>query len=272
MGVLIRLLGNQFTPLSQVFIRYLFTALIAFVVLYYRKVPIKLVSPRDLPILIFTCMFAYGFTNVFFTLAALNTTLSTTFFLTSTYAILAPFIAAFLLKEKITIRLIISMILVFFGSYFLFNPSGGKFIGSLFALMCALLFALYMVGRRFLKNYPAELMIFFSTAMGAVSVGIISFFLERDFYLTSSSISLTAVTPSGWLILFVFVLDTYATWFLVNKGFETIPAGKGSIILLAESIWGTILGALFYGEPLTTMIVIGIVLILSGLVLTLKKS
>ena len=272
MGVLIRSLGGQFTPLAQVSIRYLLTAIVAYLVLRSRHISIKLISPCDLPLLIAVCMFAYGFTNVFFTLAALNTTLSTTFFLTSTYAILAPFIAAFLLKEKITAKLITSMILVFIGSYFLFNPTGGKIIGSLFALFCALLFAFYMVGRRILKNYSAELIIFFSTVMGAISVGIVSFILEKSFYFGTSGISLSTVSPFGWFIMFLFVLDTYATWFFVNKGFETVPAGKGSIILLGESIWGTMFGFLFYGEPLTMTIIFGIILILSGLILTLSKS
>lgn len=272
MGVFIRLLNKEIPPLTQISIRYVFMAIFSFVLLKIGKKQIKIVSRRDLILIILISAFAYGFTNVFFCLAALNTTLSTAYFLNSTYVVFTPFLSFFLLKEKLPLKVMVSIFLAGVGSYILFNPqSGGNLIGLIYAIITALLFSFYLIGRRFLKKYSSELMMFYLTAFGALSVGLSSLILEKNFIFFSHGLNFIQLSWFGWFILLLFTIDAYITWFLVNKGMALAPAGKGSLILMLESVWGTLVGVIAYHEPLTFLSICGAALILFSSYLVVKN-
>src|SRR5947209_3727188 len=104
MPVLIRFLGSGgIPPVSQVFLRYIFAFLPAFI--YYSAVAkAKFIFPKKhIALLLLTTVFGYGLCNLFFTIGILNTQVGNALFLFYSFAIIAPVLGFIFLKDKLNI-------------------------------------------------------------------------------------------------------------------------------------------------------------------------
>jgi drug/metabolite transporter (DMT)-like permease len=72
-------------------------------------------------------------------------------------------------------------------------------------------------------------------------------------------------------ILFLGVIATALSMFLWNTAFAELPAGVASLTFFAQPVVGTILGAFFLGDTLTSMFIVGGVLIGLGIVISAKE-
>src|ERR1700722_18227972 len=100
MPVLIRLLGdNGIPPLSQVSLRYVIAFVCAFIYFIFVAKAKFYLPKKQIVLLLFAAIVGYGLTNVFYTVAILNTLVSTTLFLFYSYAIITPILGFILLKD-----------------------------------------------------------------------------------------------------------------------------------------------------------------------------
>lgn len=272
MPMAIRILGNNgIPPISQVSLRY-FVAFL-FASLYFLATSKKkfVLPKRNILLLLFATIFGYGLTNLFFTVGILNTQVSNTLFLFYTYAIIAPILGFFILKDKVNKFNIISLALSLIALVLLFQPTAFVTwkIGGFFAFLSALGQATYLIARKKLQEYPAQYMMLINTFMGLVCVGFLGLVLENSFYFHGG---ITQVHLNTWLVTILFGIDNFFAWLVMTKGFEYFRATSASIILLSELVFGVFFAFLFFNEIPTSATVIGGILILFSSVLVIVKG
>lgn len=274
MPVLIRLLGSGgVPPVSQVFLRYLFAFLAAFI--YFRLSNRKAVAvhKKDLIFLVITTVFGYALTNVFFTIGILNTQVSVALFLFYSYAILAPVAGFLILKDKINKYNVGALFLSFIALLLLYQPTSFTTwkIGALFALLSALGQTVYVILRRILSHYPANFLMLSNTFMGVIVVGLLSFFLEKSFYTGGEVFHLNR---NIWLVTVLFGFDNFLAWLAMTKGFEYFKAASGSLILLSELVFGVLFALAFFQEIPTIITLLGgfLIIVSSATVILKGKS
>jgi drug/metabolite transporter (DMT)-like permease len=271
MPVMIRILGGGgLPPMSQVFLRYIVAFVSAAVYFVASKSKINL-QKKDIVLLFFVTVFGYALTNLFFTYGILLTSVSNALFLFYTYAIIAPILGYFVLKDKINFANIVSLVISLVALILLFSPNSVPTwkLGGFFAILSALGQSAYLLLRRKLHKYPASVMMFINTLVGVVVVGALSLFFENSFYFNGG---ITHVKNSVWLTTVLFGVDNFLAWFTMTKGFEYFKATAGSIILLSELVFGIFFAFLFFKEIPTIATVVGGILILTSSTLVILKG
>jgi len=268
MGVLIRLLGESFNPLSQVLFRAIVSFSIGFVFLKLRRKRFKIGGKKDLLLLVFIGVLGYGFNLIAFTNAILNAPITNVFLIFSIHPILAAILSRVILKEKVEIRTIISIILSVIGIFVIFNPSSlsSYLVGSFWALAAAFSQATYNIGSRILgKKYEAPLITSYSI--------LFSLFLFFAIGIPTRSISIDAVGYLPWILVLIFGLNNYLAWHFINKGFQVLKVAIGSVLMLTEPLFATTFAYLFFREVPQVSVLIGGLFILSSVgLLSTKKG
>lgn len=272
MPILIRILGNNgIPPISQVGFRYI-VAFIAALVYYKLTTRTKFFLPKkNLVLMLFATIFGYGLTNLFFTIAILNTQVSNALFLFYTYAIIAPIFGFIILKDKVNKFNVFSLMLSSLALILLFQPTSFITwkIGGIFAILCSLGQATYLLARKKLHIYPANYMMLANTLLGTLCVCALAFIFETNFY-TSGAIQY--VSANTWLVTLLFGLDNFFAWLAMTKGFEYFKATASSVILLSELVFGIFFAFLFFQEIPTIMTFLGGLLIIISSVLVIYKG
>jgi len=276
MGVLIRTLNTQIPPFSQMFLRYIGSSAISLIFVFLNKNSLKPKNLSDFFLLLFIGIFGYSLSTIFFTFSVLNTNLSTVLFIFSTYVVITPLLTYIFLKETMNKNIWPAIVLSLLGTYLLFKPDFSTInFGTILALLASISASIYYTGSRKLKNYPSPVITAYSTICGVVTASLLSLLFERNFYFTAGpqiSKTIVSISPFIWFIVLIFAIDNFASWLFVNKGFQKVQGGTGSIILLTEPVLGTILGIVLYGETLTLSAIIGISFILGGILLAMLKN
>ena len=272
MPVLIRLLGNNgIPPLSQVSLRYVVAFICAlFYFIYIAKT--KFIMPKKhLPVLLFAAIAGYGLTNVFYTVAILNTLVSTTLFLFYSYAIIAPILGFIILKDKVNKFNIICLVASFVALLLLFQPTSFVTwkIGGFFAILSSLTQASYLIARKKLAEYRASYMMLINTFLGVLVVGALGLIVDHSFYFNGGILHVSATT---WLVTIIFGIDNFTAWLAMTKGFEYFHATSSSIILLSELVFGVFFAFLFFHEIPTDATFIGGILIIAASVMVILKG
>jgi drug/metabolite transporter (DMT)-like permease len=175
--------------------------------------------------------------------------------------------APFLLGEKTTTRRLIALAISTLGVVAVIDPRTAElsptlFWGNLSLLAAALTWALYSVLVRKVSQ-TGDLL-----TAGAIMLagGIPSSLLFGAWEIHSQGIG--AITPGivGG-ILFLGIVSTAIAMLLWNYAFAELPAAVASLTFFAQPVVGTILGALFLGEVITPLFLLGGLLIGIGLVI-----
>ena len=209
-------------------------------------------------------------------LAVESTTASTASFLLNSNIILIPIIAYFFLKEKITKRYFIGLILALIGVFFvlfdenlldLANLSLGSVGGNLLALGSGLGWALYTVFlKKFFSNENPLLVTFVSLLMGSFYLVFLAFLVPP----ISMSVNLLGI----FLILVIAVLATtlaYSLWLDILSYLSTTETG---IIQALVPIFSVLWSIAFLGEAetVTGFFGIGAILIIVSIILVQSKQ
>lgn len=272
MPILIRTLGGGgLPPMSQVFLRYIFAFLSAAIYFFFISKSKITINKKDWFLLALVTVFGYSLTNLFFTYGILFTNVSNALFLFYTYAIIAPVLGYFILKDKINTANIISVVISLIALVLLFSPNSVPTwkLGGFFAILSSLGQASYLILRKKLHSYPASFMMFINTLVGVVVLGVLSICFENSFYFQGG---ISHVTSNVWLTTVLFGIDNFLAWFAMTKGFEYFKATAGSIILLSELVFGIFFAFLFFKEIPTMMTLVGGALILVSSTLVILKG
>lgn len=174
-----------------------------------------------------------------------------------------------LLKEKITVNKILSLLVASVGVAVVIgfgtgDVNHGSLAGNLFLVLAAVSWALYSVlGKIATKKYNSLTVTLYAAVFGVIFT--IPFALWE---LTKLPVDPFA-NHLVWLgILYVGVVSTAGAFYFWNKGFELMDASSAAVFFFVQPVLGSLLGWLVLGEVLESNFFVGGALILLGVAIT----
>jgi drug/metabolite transporter (DMT)-like permease len=173
--------------------------------------------------------------------------------------------AAWIMKEHITLRRFAALFLATLGVIAVINPqstnlSSDLFVGNLCLVAAALTWALYSVLIRKVTQSLDVLPVTLVAFCGGLWVTVPASLIELH---TTSIGTITLSVMLG--VLYLGILSTALAMYLWNHAFANLEAGTASLTFFAQPVVGSALGAIFLGEKLGGLFLIGGLLIGSGL-------
>lgn len=180
--------------------------------------------------------------------------------------------AALLLKEKITLRRLLALIVASLGVVAVIDPrtaqlSPDLFLGNIYLVAAALTWALYSV----LIRVTTRSMDVLSTSLIAFAGGLPVSIPLGAWEAGAQGYGLITPGVIGG-ILFLGVISTALAMYLWNTAFATLPAGVASLTFFAQPVVGTMLGAIFLGDKITPLFIFGGLLIGIGLIIASTEN
>lgn len=179
--------------------------------------------------------------------------------------------AKIVLKEKLTVSKVISVLLATFGVVIVIGweeKVGASFLGSIILVGAAMTWALLSVYVKIASKRLSSLTITTYAVLFALiftTPAMIWELQSNDAYFQSGVIILG--------IIYLGVVSTAGAFFLWNKGMELMDAGIGSLFFFFQPLIGSFLGWLLLKEELDTNFFIGGLFIMAGVVIvTLQKK
>jgi len=188
----------------------------------------------------------------------------------ATPALVLPF-AFFLLKEPITRKRMIAIVLASLGVLAVIDPRSAQLTSSLFAgnlalLLAAITWALYSVLVRKVSMNADLLQASAVMLLGGLPLAVPASLWEYSIQ------GIGIITP-GILggLLFLGIISTAIAMFLWNFAFAKLPAAVASLTFFAQPVVGTLLGWFFLNEKITPLFIAGGVLIGLGILISSRE-
>ena len=261
-------------PFTLLLIRLIMGALGLGIVIYFRNRKASTSTPITKEI--FWKSFLVGFVGYGISLGFqfVGTKLSTASngsLVTSATPAFVLIFAPFLLGEKPTTRRIIALVLSTLGVLAVIDPrtaelSPSLFWGNMSLLAAALTWALYSVLVR--KVSQTQDLLTSSTIM---LLGGIPFSLAFTIWeINTQGVGEITMGIIGGL-LFLGIISTAIAMFLWNYAFAELPAAVASLTFFAQPVVGTLLGWFFLSEQITSLFILGGVLIGIGIIIASRE-
>jgi drug/metabolite transporter (DMT)-like permease len=226
------------------------------------------ISPRQFWTFFGVGVVGYGVSLGFqFVGTKLSTAANGSLVTSATPALVLPF-AFFLLKEPITRRRLMSILVASLGVLAVIDPrsaqlSSSLFLGNISLLGAAITWALYSV---LVRKVSANTDVLQASAIMLLGGLPLTIPLSAWEISTQGIGTITPGIVGG--ILFLGVISTAIAMFLWNYAFARLPAGVASLTFFAQPVVGTLLGWFFLGEKITPLFVLGGMLIGVGIVIS----
>ncbi len=216
-------------------------------------------------------MVGYGISLGFqFVGTRLSTAANGSLVTSATPALVLPF-AFFLLKEPITRRRLVAILVASLGVLAVIDPrsanlSSSLFVGNLSLLGAAITWALYSVLVRKVSQGVNLLQSSAIMLLGGLPISVPLGLWEVN---TQGLGTITPAIIGG--LLFLGIISTAIAMFLWNYAFARLPAATASLTFFAQPVVGTLLGWAFLGEAITPLFLLGGVLIGAGILISNEK-
>ena len=253
---------------NSLFYRYLFALLIYLYILKVHKKINLSVTVKEFIVLFFVGItFAVSSIALFAALKYIDSGIACT--IVFVYPVIVALIMTLFFHEKLTKITVVSIACAFLGvallNYAGEMHTGGKFLGFIFSLCGAIMYALYMIFVKTIKSIKymqTEKVTFYVMLSGTVFYFICLRF-GLDFQLLTK--------PAQWLyVLGLAIIPTIVAIEAVNVAIKLIGATKTSIIGALEPLTAIIVGFLVFGEQLSLFNVLGFFLVITGIFLIKK--
>ena len=228
--------------------------LIAFILLTYRKKTFKKIKEAGVPGLIGGIFLSTNFVAYMYSM--METTVANVVFIISTQTVFLPIIAYIFLKERISPRGYVAIVLAMIGVTLMIGDSlgTGSLKGNLAALTIPINFSVLVL---IIRKYPKVDMIpaIFYAGIFSCLYGLI--FLEG-----------ISISPKDvWLSFLLGVPQLAFGFIFITIGSRTTPAVMVGLLMLIETIFAPIWVWLFYNEIPPTSVLIGGLIIISAVVM-----
>ena len=228
--------------------------LIAFILLTYRKKTFKKIKEAGVPGLIGGVFLSTNFVAYMYSM--METTVANVVFIISTQTVFLPIVAYIFLKEKISPRGYVAIMLAMIGVTLMIGDSlgTGSLKGNLAALTIPINFSVLVL---IIRKYPKVDMIPAIFYAGILSC-LYGLFLLEDVVISTKDI---------WLSFLLGVPQLAFGFIFITIGSRTTPAVMVGLLMLMESIFAPIWVWLFYNEIPPVSVLIGGIIILSAVVM-----
>ena len=229
-------------------------ALITFLFLTYGKKTFKKIKEAGVPGLVGGIFLSGSYVAYMYSMT--ETTVANVVFIISTQTVFLPILAYFFLKEKISPRGLVAIVLAMIGVTLMIGDSfgTGSLNGNLAALVIPINFSILIL---IIRKYPKVDMIpaIFYAGIFSCLYGLI--FLEG-----------ISISPKDvWLSFLLGVPQLAFGFIFITIGSRTTPAVMVGLLMLMETIFAPIWVWLFYNEIPPTSVLIGGLIIISAVVM-----
>jgi len=249
-------------PWQILFWRSLFflLALVTFLILTYKKEAFNIIKKAGFPGILGGFFLSTSFVGYIFSIT--ETTIANVVFIISSQTLFLAVFGYFFLKEKISLRSFMAIILAVSGVILMVGDSvsSGSLIGNLAALLIPINFSILIIIIRKHPNLDMVPAIFYSGILSA----IYGFILSDSLIISQKDLGLSFLLGVPQLAFgFIFV----------TIGSRTTPAATVGLLMLTESIFGPIWGWLFFNEiPPTSVFIAGGMIITAVIIRSLEKT
>ena len=228
--------------------------LIAFILLTYRKKTFKKIKEAGVPGLIGGLFLSTNFVAYMYSM--METTVANVVFIISTQTVFLPIVAYIFLKEKISPRGYVAIMLAMIGVTLMIGDSlgTGSLKGNLAALTIPINFSVLVL---IIRKYPKVDMIPAIFYAGILSC-LYGLLLLENFAISTKDI---------WLAFLLGVPQLAFGFIFITIGSRTTPAVMVGLLMLMESIFAPIWVWLFYNEIPPISVLVGGIIILSAVVM-----
>ena len=173
-------------------------------------------------------------------------------------------LSAALFGRRITRRDVFAIVLSYFGIFVAFGNDlatqpGNVALGSFWVLLSALFYAAYLIGSGRLVGRVGSLR--FACYAGLVSsVAVVTHFLVTR----EAELIVSQPAPVYWLALVMAVFSTVLPIILMSEGIRRLGASHASIVASVGPIATIVLGAIFLGDSITAIQLLGAGFVLAG--------
>ena len=270
MFVAVRIAVEYIPPIPLVWMRYLVALVVLLFVAWKQGINLK-ARKKDLPILLGVGLIGHTISIVTQEYGTMFSSAQMGSVITSATPAFMLIFAVWLLKERLTIRKILSIILATVGVLLIAGLDGidtSKQLGALFSTIAALTWALMSVMLKLIPSRYPPLMI----NIYAVCVAIVCL----------TPINLPTVENLPWeqilqpeiigSVVYMGAISTSIAFLLWNKGLLLMDATASGLFFFFQPIVGTFLGWLILGEEITLNFWIGSALIFIGVFLITVRN
>ena len=249
-------------PWQILFWRSLFflLALVTFLILTYKKEAFNIIKKAGFPGILGGFFLSTSFVGYIFSIT--ETTIANVVFIISSQTLFLAVFGYFFLKEKISLRSFMAIILAVSGVILMVGDSvsSGSLIGNLAALLIPINFSILIIIIRKHPNLDMVPAIFYSGILSA----IYGFILSDSLIISQKDLGLSFLLGVPQLAFgFIFV----------TIGSRTTPAATVGLLMLTESIFAPIWGWLFFNEiPPTSVFIAGGMIITAVIIRSLEKT
>lgn len=270
MGLFVRgLSADGFSSMEIVALRVLAALLLmAIVILLYNKKLFR-IRLRDCWCFVGTGVFSLTFFNFCYFQTIVMTSMSIAAILLYTAPIIVVLLSAVLFKEKINGKKIGAMLLAFLGCVFVTGMIGGEGLvisplGILFGLGSGLGYALYSIFSRYAieRGYESFTISFYTFLFAVVGTLFLIPVQETALKLAGGNTGRDLLLICG-----IALIATVLPYILYTFGLSHVENGKASIMASIEPIVATLLGIFVFGEHMTAVGALGVLLVLAAIVL-----
>ena len=254
---------------SVLFYRYaLALAIYFFLLKFIKQISLKITLKESVILLILGLFFSLSSYTLFDAFKYIEAGIACTILFI--YPVLVAVIMAIFFKEKITKTVITSIALITVGISLLYHGKEGATLnlhGVLIVILSALLYSLYIVGVKNIKqvrHMNSAKMTFYVMLFGLILYIINLNFCTELQPLTSPVLWLNAVC----LALFPTIISIET----INVAIKLIGSTTTAILGSLEPLTALFFGVVIFHEQLTLRIISGIVAVLFGVILIIKKK
>jgi len=250
------------SPWQILFWRSLFfvLAIVTFLLLVYKKQAFSIIKKSGFFGILGGVFLSTSFVGYVF--AITETTIANVVFIISSQTLFLAVFAYFFLKEKISLRSFVAIILAISGVVLMLGDSisGGSLIGNLAALLIPVNFSILVIIIRKHPDLDMVPAIFYSGILSTVY----GFILSESLTLSYKDLGLSFLLGVPQLAFgFIFV----------TIGSRTTPAATVGLLMLTESIFAPIWGWLFFSEmPPTSVFIAGAMIITAVVIRSFEKT
>lgn len=270
MYVVVKVVVDVVPPLELVWIRYMIAVIVLAIIGVCMKQSWK-IAKKDWLIIFLVGLIGNTISIVTQEIGTMLSTAQMGAIITSTTPAFMVIFARFILKEKITIKKCLSIVLATIGVGIIVGNGQidvNHQLGGFYLLIAALTWALMSVLVKRIPKQYSQIVITTYSSMVAVIL-LTPFVLPRLNNLDLSSV--LQPTISGGLI-YLGIVSTAGGFLLWNKGLQLMNASSGGLFFFFQPIVGTFLGWVLLGETIGISFWLGTILIFSGVFIVIKDE
>ena len=268
------------SPLSTSFFRFFFAAILMFLWIFFKKEWDFAVIKKNW-ILLFLCALTGIFSYNFFFATGIQyiSAISAALIIVATPPVTA-LISSVFLKERyniktifgITLSLIGIITVITKGNILTFISLSNTGIGELYLILSMLSWAIYtiLVKELINKNVSSDLITAFSAALGSILLLIASFIIDGNWLnpQTFEALPMQVYIEMFYLVVF----STFIAFIIFSWGIKMVGPMKTTSYMNLTPINALWIAALFYGEIISQYQIIGMLITITGVIITNKSK